>query len=259
MHARERTRRWVACALALGTALAAGCQEESGAAPADAADGGATPDAADVAADGAPEADDAAGTADAAPVDLRDAAPVADSDGAPVAAPVVPCPGEFVMTAWTFDTAPFPPRILNELVAGDLAAGELVVALRFEEGPDLVWVDAVVDANGDLAPDPEVAPSAPMRLDLAPDGAFSNPIAGEVVAHLRTADYPGAQPIDWHLYGVRIEGAFDGDCGTVRGRLAGAFRNEDGFTIPAAPDVDTDGDGVADAFQLASAFVAVRN
>lgn len=181
---------------------------------------------------------------------------LADAGGAD--GPIGPCDALYLVTAWLFDTAPFDKRIVNELIHGDLEREGLLLTLGVQAGPTLLWRDCVRGEEGLLAPDPAVAQSDPLSIELEDEQRFRTEEPGTVTVHLTAADYAGADPINWTLHLAEVSGTFAVDCSTLTGRIHGAFRDDPAFSIPQGPDTDTDDDGEPDAFWMESNFVAER-
>ena len=168
------------------------------------------------------------------------------------------CFNRFVLTEWVIEEAPFEPWMINDLLASDIESGDLLLLLQLQIGPVLEWIDAQMGARGEPEPDPEIPPTAPLSVMFETEWIFQTRPPGEAFVGLGAANYGGAQALVWHLYGVTLRAAFSEDCRRLSGRFTGAFRNEPGFSIPGRVDVDTDLDGVADAFGMHGTFVAER-
>lgn len=174
------------------------------------------------------------------------------------------CAGTYVVTAWSLDIPAFSNFALNDAVERNLADGDLLLDLIVaEEEPVAVVRDTVIAPNGARVPDPAVPPGVP--LQVARDGdALRTAQPGEaraLVGPFRlTPDDPHfyAPAVDLHLVLAELSGAFEADCQSFEGHLDGAFADRPMFTIPAAYDADTDGDGALDGWHILSTLTAVR-
>ncbi len=156
----------------------------------------------------------------------------------PEVAPEGACAPRYEVDAWEADQAPFDPALLHDLLAAGVQDGRIDVEFAFAED-QLTWIDRL-----DGAPDPAVPPSPPMAFEVEAGNLLTE--AGTSFTALPAADYPGAEPLVWQLHEFSISGRFTEDCRFV-GRWGGAFEDL-GYTIPGAPDADTDGDGVPDGY-----------
>ena len=186
--------------------------------------------------------------------DEEDAGAEPEPEPEPIAGP---CGGPFLVTTWLFDTAPFDLRYVNSLIHRDLEQQDLLVTLEVGPGPELVWTDGVQAEGGGLVPDPDVAESPPIPVELTEERGIVTTEPGRVTSHLSAADYGGAQALDWTLHLVEVDASYDEECSRLAGRLSGAFRDEPSFSIPGRPvDTDTDGDGEPDAYWMESNVLA---
>jgi hypothetical protein len=171
--------------------------------------------------------------------------------------PAMVCDGDYRVSEWVFDPdqSAVPPRIINDLLAADIAGGALLLDAHIDaDAETLQFVDLVEDAAGDLVPDPLV-PESPV-VDLNMHGrSFSFVEPSQLHVYLSAADYPGAQPLVFSMFGVELVGRFNGDCSRFSGHLRGAFVN-DGYTIPQPMNADVDGDGVPDGWLMVGQITA---
>ena len=169
------------------------------------------------------------------------------------------CGGTYQVTAWDFDAdqSAVPPRILNDLLAGDLDSDDLLLQAHIDPDDEtLQFVDAVVNADGESVPDPAV-PQSP-AADLNWHGrAFNFAAPSALHVQLNAADYPGAQPLVFSMFGVEFIGRFAADCSGFSGNIRGAFVNDD-YTIPQPMNADVDGDGVPDGYLMVGELHAER-
>ena len=230
------------------------------------ADDGAVPDAGTLPTDAAasPDATDAASMPPDAAAPELDAITFPDAAVLPPDAAALPpdagpalegCSGTFLVNTWVVDHAAFDTQFINPLLAGDLAAGELI-AFWVLDGRTATFIDALPDGNGDVVPDPDTLPATPITVGFNADGSFQTVQPGSLSFHLSAPDYPNAQPIDLTLLLADLSGTFDPDCQALHGVLHGAFAQNAAFTLPQPPDADTDGDGVNDGYMLDMHFDA---
>ena len=170
--------------------------------------------------------------------------------------PAIPCEGTYQLDSWIFDIAPFRLDIINSLLSSDLEEGNLVAALKLQEGPVVKWVDLVEDELfGGWVQDPDVTPSPPIPVRIDEGMGFRTTEEGALYLWISAPDYPDAQAMEWELLDVKITGRFSRDCSKLWGRLSGAFLDMPEFSI-GAPSYDIDGDGVADGFWMESEYTA---
>ncbi len=164
------------------------------------------------------------------------------------------CVGPYEVTRWLVDRAVFDTQLVNQVLMAGLASGELAPRLDFAVD-ELTWVD--VAAGG---ADPQVPASPPVaieRLRRAAGDHITTTEPAELFTLLPASDYPGAEPLVWHLEAVEVAGDFTADCASFSARFTGAFRTE-GFSIPGAPDRDLDGDGHNESMSVVGILEASR-
>ena len=183
-----------------------------------------------------------------------DAEPPPDAGSTPGLA----CTGRYRITRWTIEELAFDPQYINPLLAADLAVGTLRWHTVFAENPDRLQFENVQAGNGAPQPDPAVPESTPLPLRAA-DGRFASTGEARAYVTLGRPDYdPQAPEIGTlPLFRMTARGAFQANCQSWTGQLRGAFVDL-GYSIPAGPDADTDGDGEKDGFWMGGSVEAVR-
>ena len=170
------------------------------------------------------------------------------------------CPGTYAVTALEFTVPAFNPEIVNRAAARQLASGDLLLDLVFQDPQTATVVDAIAGRGGHI-PDPAVPDGEPMGLFPDGQGGFFTRERGEAILligpFLPEDGYEAPETI-FFMVQAALFGQFSNDCSTFEGRLDGAFADRDGYTIPGNHDTDTNGDGVLDGFAVSAALRAHR-
>lgn len=166
------------------------------------------------------------------------------------------CEGRYTLEQWVVTELGFRTNIINDMLRSALMDGSLIVDV-IARADSVKLIDITPDAAGVRLRSPEVPPFPPIPIEWDADDGFETTEDGRFAVWLESSSYGLFEPLVWELAQSALTATSADDCETLSIIHSGAFLDL-GYTVDAGPDIDLDGDGVNDAFGLATQMTARR-